>query len=452
MPSLSDRINAAEESLVAKRDALTSVFDTDVDESGDLTEDGALKADELTSQIEKAESDIARLKKAESALRSQVKTAVDSQGDRNPYVSMQKHREKGDLFFKLATTKAIAHMQRLNPAQVATSVFKDDPEVGVILKAESEPASASPGSSWGPALVQETTAQFLDLVRDRSAYAQAPGDRVQFGPYGRIIVPYNSSRGALAGGFVGEGEAIRVGQGGFSSKDMSSKHFAIITTLTKAMDMQGIPATQAIIRKQMIEDTAEALDAAFLDDHARTTTRPAGLQNDPDGAGAANVNASLGATVANITSDLKGALGRAMAARVASGGAWLMNPLRRLGLMTVQDAASGEYPFRDEVNRGTLFGYPIISSQNVPEAVVTFIPNGCVMYGNDYSPRIDVSDSATLHMEDTSALPVVDGAGVAAAPVRSLFQTDTIGIRLTMGLDWIVTRPNGVQVLTGVAW
>ena len=447
--SLSDRINAAEESLVAKRDALTAIVETEVDASGELTEEASTKASELASQIEKAEVDIANLKKYENALRAQVKSAVDSKGDRNPYVSMQKQRQKGHNYIGAITAKVKAHGERLHPLQIASEHYKDDPEIGLILKAETDPAGMTSAAS----LVQTSVAEFFDLLRDQSIYQQIPGTRLQFDRYGSISVPYNSSaRGALAGGFVGEGSAIPVKAGGFAERTMAPKKMGVISTFSKEIAMHSVPSIQALIQNQIIADTAEALDTAFLDANARTTTRPAGMQDPADGAGAANIVGSSGATVANIVADLKGVLGRAMAARVGNSGVWVMNPLRRLGLMTVQDAASGEYPFRDEVNRGMLYGYPIVLSQNVDPALVAFIPSDTVAFANDYAPRIDVSDSATLHMEDATPLPVVDGAGAAAAPVRSLYQTDTMAVRMTLGLDWLIIRPNGCQVLTGVAW
>jgi len=447
--SLSDRINAAEDSLVAKRDALAAIIETEVDESGELTEEANTKASELASQIEKGEADIANLKKYENALRAQVKSATDSKSDRNPHIEMRKMRKKGHTFFAAMAARVKAHGERVHPVQVASTYFKDDPEVGLILKADTDPMDMSSASS----LVQEYTSEFFDLLRDRSAYQQLPGSRLQFDRYGSIIVPYNSStRGDLAGGFVGEGSAIPVKAGSYSEKSLAPKKMGVISPFSKELAMHSMPSIQTMVQDQIIADTAEALDTAFFDANARSSSRPAGLQDTTDGAGAANVNASAGNTVANITTDLKGVLGRALAARVGNSGVWVMNPLRRLGLMTVQDAASGEYPFRDEVNRGTLYGYPIVVSQNMSSSLVAFVPSDTVVFANDYAPRIDVSDTATLHMANPAS-EIVSGTGPATAdPVRSLFQTDTIAVRMTLGLDWLVIRADGCQVLTSVGW
>lgn len=449
--TLSQKIAAAEDALVAKRDALTQLMASEVGENNEYEDELTVKANELADQIEDGEKHLAMLLRSEKALKAQVKSAADSKSDRNPYVSMQKQRAKGHNFFAALSAKVKAHGQRMHPLAVAETFYKDDPEVGIILKADTDPATMT-DATWASKLVQEATAEFFDLVRDISIYQQLPGARLQFDRYGSLVIPYNSStRGDLAGGFVGEGSAIPVQAGSYSEKTMAPKKLATISVMTNEIAHHTMPSIQALVQTQILRDTAEALDTAFFDANARSASRPAGMQDPSDGAGAANINASAGNTVANVVSDLKGVLGRSMAARVGSGGVWVMNPLRRLGLMTVQDAASGEYPFRDEVNRGTLFGYPVITSNNMDAALVSFIPTDTVVYANDYAPRIDVSDTATIHMANPAS-EIVSGTPTTADPVRSLYQTNSMAVRMTMGLDWIIVRANGVQVLTSVGW
>jgi hypothetical protein len=56
-------------------------------------------------------------------------------------------------------------------------------------------------------------------------------------------------------------------------------------------------------------------------------------------------------------------------------------------------------------------------------------------------PVVEVSDATTLNMQSASPAPIVDGtmaAPVAAAPVRSMFQTASIAMRTIVDADWIV--------------
>jgi hypothetical protein len=68
--------------------------------------------------------------------------------------------------------------------------------------------------------------------------------------------------------------------------------------------------------------------------------------------------------------------------------------------------------------------------------------------------RFELSDQATLHMEDTTPLAIgTPGAPpTVASPARSLFQTDSIGLRMIMPMNWIMRRSGIVAWLTGVTW
>jgi hypothetical protein len=70
------------------------------------------------------------------------------------------------------------------------------------------------------------------------------------------------------------------------------------------------------------------------------------------------------------------------------------------------------------------------------------------------APSFVASDQATLHMEDTTPLAIGTAGtpNTVAAPVRSLFQTDSIGIRMTMDLNWALRRAGVVAFVSSVTW
>ncbi|TAI60690.1 hypothetical protein [Bradyrhizobium sp. Leo170] len=70
------------------------------------------------------------------------------------------------------------------------------------------------------------------------------------------------------------------------------------------------------------------------------------------------------------------------------------------------------------------------------------------------APRFEISDQATLHMEDTNPQPIVGGAdpGTPANPVRSLWQTDSLALRLILPVNWTLRRPGMVAWVQGVTW
>ena len=153
--------------------------------------------------------------------------------------------------------------------------------------------------------------------------------------------------------------------------------------------------------------------------------------------------------VAEIISDTSGVLSRVYAARMGRG-VWVMNPAQALALGDKADGTTGERLFREEINAGMFRGYPVITSANVTAGIVLFVAESAMAFGSEGAPMLDVSDQATLHMEGSPSTPLT-GSGTpntVVHPIQSMYQTDTVALKMALGLDWKVLRQGGVQVLT----
>jgi hypothetical protein len=130
-----------------------------------------------------------------------------------------------------------------------------------------------------------------------------------------------------------------------------------------------------------------------------------------------------------------------------------MNPTAANAVGLLQNSL-GLFPFRDEINRGTLNGWPVIVSGTVTAGQVILIDAADFVSVTGDDPRFDVSDQATLHMEDTTPLAIVADASpdVVAAPVRSLWQTDTIGIRMILPMNWAMRRTGVIAWTQSITW
>ena len=84
-------------------------------------------------------------------------------------------------------------------------------------------------------------------------------------------------------------------------------------------------------------------------------------------------------------------------------------------------AGGGEFPFKTELAGGTLQGYPIIQSSNVTADMMFLVDAADFVSVTGDTPRFDVSDQATVHMEDTTPLAIstVGSPNTVAAPVRN---------------------------------
>jgi HK97 family phage major capsid protein len=310
-----------------------------------------------------------------------------------------------------------------------------------------ERAASAVGTTIDPvwakplATMRDASEEFIDLLRPASVFARVPARRMNFDRNSAISIPRQTA--GASGAWVGEGAAIPVKKLAFDAITLSPRKLAVIVGVTNELLSHSSPAVDAIIRDDMIRSTASYLDTCFTDAVAGSASRPAGLQTY-----ATAPIVSSGSTLADITADIAAATGAMMAANVPMARpVWIMNPANMNALQFVRDGL-GTYAFRSEVIGGTLNGYPIISSTAVPADVVMLVDADCVVIADDLAPTIDLSEEAVLHVEDTT--PAEDMAG--ASPVRSLWQTDSVAMRLRYRLDWGVRQAAGVQSITGVAW
>jgi hypothetical protein len=56
-------------------------------------------------------------------------------------------------------------------------------------------------------------------------------------------------------------------------------------------------------------------------------------------------------------------------------------------------------------------------------------------------PLIEASQESVFHEEDETPLPIVGDTGVMASPVRSAWQTDSIGLRFRLPVSWALRAP-----------
>jgi hypothetical protein len=70
------------------------------------------------------------------------------------------------------------------------------------------------------------------------------------------------------------------------------------------------------------------------------------------------------------------------------------------------------------------------------------------------APRFDISDQATLHLDDTTPLDIgtPGSPAVVAAPVKSMFQTNSIALRLLLDVNWTIRRTGTIAWVASVTW
>jgi HK97 family phage major capsid protein len=451
MKTISQRIEEAQKSLVETRDELTALV-----AKMDQGEDVGIAIDELTIKSEQQEADLERLQRVEKSLAAKsepVEKSVSAPAILSNPGARVPDSKKADLLVKSALCAFDAYVKRIPVELAMEQRYGQDEAIKAVMnvttKAAQNPAMTNV-PAWAGALVQDAYGSFMDLLKPESVVPRLPLARYEFNGYNSIKIPSRTGSATtnpnLAAAFRAEGAPIRVGALTLGTTTLTPKSMGVIGTYTAEILERSTPSIEAIIRDAMIQDTAVALDLAFLGSTTGSATVPAGITA---GLAAGNTAASAGTTAANIMADLRGRLQNLASLNMGRRPVFIMNPARMWGLQLATTAAGT--PLLPELANGQLMGVPVVTSTTVPAAVIYLVDAAEVAFAGG-APRFMGTEVATIHEEDTTPLPIVDGAKVAASPVRSLFQTNSAALRCVWELDWAVMRPGAVQTITGAAY
>jgi len=460
---LADRIKAAQTNLNDLRDRLTVL--TGMDE---LDEAEQVELEELArgedGRIAVAQKTLVTLQQAERALA--LTTSANAEADppqqqqtqqrqapadpKRPFAMAKKKVEPGDFLVRAGVVHFLARMRQQNPLEALQAVYGNDEMTEVVLRAVTNPANTTtPG--WAAELVQQANLDFIDRLMPESIYTRLSnlGVRFSFGANASLKIPARANTPKLAGSWVGEGAPKPVRRIGLTSITLTPKKLAVISTFTEELAMHSVPAIEAVIRQAMADDTMESLDTYLLDNVAGSAVRPAGLLN---GVTPLTADANTSAPLAMIA-DFKALV----AAITANGGgrniAIIMNPVQSMGVNWAQ-SSTGEFIF-NQAEAAQRLNVTFLVSNTVPADTVIAVDAADFASANGDTPRFSISDQATIHEEDTSpaAITSTDGTTTTpAAPVRSLWQTDTVGVRMTLYVEWAMRRAGMIAAVTGVNW
>jgi HK97 family phage prohead protease/HK97 family phage major capsid protein len=469
MSSLAQRIKDAEQRLNESRDKLAdhleksddnNVTDTDLEARQALNAD-IIRGERTLESLRDSEKHLGQSSEsgasqsviASHAARANGSTAASTA---RPFSVAPKKQAPLDLFIRAGAAMIVAHRDRRPVDDVMRAAYGNDEATRAVLDWQMKAASAlamTGVAGWAAELVQQIVTDFMQTLMPKSVFPRLSGMglALTFGRNGKIIIPTRARTPTIAGSFVGEGLPIPVRQGLFTSQTLVPKKMAVITTWTREIDEHSVPAIEGLLRDAIQVDTAVSLDAVLLDANPATTIRPAGILN-----GVAGLTPTAGGGFAALTGDIKQISGALLTGTNGNVRApvWLMNPQQVNSAGLVAAPGAGVFPFRDEIGRGSLGGWPIIDSGTVPLGTVIAIDAADYVSVTGDGPRFEISDQATLHMEDTapSDISTAGSPAVVAFPAKSMFQTDSLALRLILPINWTIRRPGTVAWVAGVTW
>ena len=311
----------------------------------------------------------------------------------------------------------------------ADTLYPGDEKVKTIQKAAVSPASLT-SAEWAGALASTAVGDFVAGLGPTSAASQIIGASLQIalGRSSGVRIPTVVSSAANVG-FVGEGQPISVRRFTIDAPTLRPRKIASLVAFTS--ETARAIGFEQICRAVLGESVGLALDAALFGADAETDTAPAGLR-----AGAASLAPAAGggedalsADVVNLAGAVAG-VGGANVSFVAGTDEFIKLSLR-------------DSPF------------PLYVSAAMPNGTMMAIAPRALAVALDPIAEFEVSREGVLHMDDAPSQIGTEGSPDAvAAPTQSLFQTDTVALRLILGASWALRAPaaSSVAMIEGVTW
>jgi hypothetical protein len=469
--SISDQIANLATKLATDRETIETLIKSLDDKPNDTTI--TAQVDQLSASLTAGQTTLSSLQNAERAL---AKSALPVAPN---IVTLRKREEvKPDHLWRAGVVAAVSYFSRQPVEEVLRERYGDSEvtrdlctlalnrgravrgyEVlrGELLTRAAQNPAMTNVAGYAQELVHQTYAAFMDSLKGVSAVSQVNFRSGTFDDGAPIVVPYRVARAAFPdnfdAAFRAEGSPIRVGRLTTASKTLQPFSMGVIGTFTRELLRRSTPSIEEMIRQAMIDDTAEIMDGYVFGAAAGSATRPAGLTN---GIAAQDTRvATATPTVADIDSDLQKMVSQLVAVRRLGGPntSWVMNKANAAKLASLMFATGGAvYPGLSAAG-GTLKGYSVAVSHFFPTTEVLLVDGDAIFMAGG-APEFEMSTEATLHEENTTPLPIgtTGTPAVVAAPVRSLYQTNSAALRMIREVSWDDLRDGAVQQLTAVAW
>ena len=327
-----------------------------------------------------------------------------------------------------SVAKAVHAMATIGERSAAAASLRDDAFAAEIVKTATLPASTTTASTFAAKAV----ADLLDMLGPASAFRPIMGSGVMmlgYARYASVLAP-TYSRSATNVKFVGEGAPHPVGKLSIKGPTLTKQKLMLSCALTRelATGSNGL----VYINTALQENLDAGLDEILLDATEGDTTRPSGLRfgvnaltasdnADPHSAMVADL-AALGGAVCDV--------GGANLVFVAAVPQWLAIqlwcPQLRVPVFPSGGLSAGQ--------------------------VLCLAPRALAVVGGNEPIKLDVSDQATVHLEDTSPQPLTTAA-TATYPTMSTFQQDTLLVRLRCAMSWALRVDSGAVAWTqNVGW
>lgn len=442
----SEQITAFEQKRAALVAANETIMSKAAGEGSTLDAEQSDQFDENEAEIASVDKHLARLRTMEKAVGSlaapvegrTVKSGSDSRG--GPAIVIKGDADdafEGQSYTRMVIAKTLARLDGVSAEGIAQQRWgKSNPKLVQVVRAAVAGGGTESGE-WGAELAQADTrytGDFIDYLYNQTVFDRLPLREVP------ANVHIKGQDGTATAYWVGQSKSIPVTKPDFSDVTLTALKVAAIAVISKELLRDSTPSAERLVRDALVEASAQRVDSTFLSASAAVANvSPAGILN------GLTAGTSAGNDIADVITDVKALYAGFIAANNADGLQYVTTQTlaKSLGLM---QHALGNFAFPGlSATGGTLLGDPLTAGGNVGAGDLILLKPSDIYKIGDRGVEVSLSTEAAIQMDSAP-----DGASdtpTAHAGVVSMFQTESVAIKVVRPLNYAKRRASAVAYI-----
>lgn len=442
--NIAAQIQQFEATRQAKAARMTEIMTKAADTGTTLDAEQSEEYETLDTEVKSVDTHLTRLRDMEKSMAlaaTSIKTGTPDRPVSSPTV-VRKSTEsdekfEGQNFTRMVIAKTLARIEDKSAIGIAAERWgKSNPQLVQVIKAAVAGGGTETGE-WGAELAQADTrytGDFIDFL-----YAQTIFDRLPLRE-----VPANvhikGQDGAATAYWVGQSKSIPVTKADFSDVTLSRLKVAALAVISKELLRDSSPSAELLVRDALVNASAQRVDQTFLSNAAAVANvSPAGILN------GLTAGTSAGNDVADLITDVKALYAGFIGANNASGLQFVTTEslAKSMSLMT---NALGAFAFPNvTASGGNLLGDPVVAGGNVGAGGLILLKPSDIYKIGDRGVEVSLSTEAAIEMD--SAPAGASDTPTANGSVVSMFQTDSVAIKVVRPLNYAKRRASAVAYI-----
>jgi hypothetical protein len=324
------------------------------------------------------------------------------------------------LIERAAFATFLAVRESAEEQDVCRRLWPNDRAAPLLVSRSAVNPGTTTATGWATETAQQAAAAFFGSLAPASAAAGLieRGLSVTMRRASTMAVPARSGSPVTLP-WVAEGGVIPVRIESVAAPILDPRRMATIVAFSRELARRS--SAEAVVTAMLREEASLALDSGYFSAAAGSSSTHAGLL----------YNITPLATAGNADDDLA-QLAAAVGVGGSAGGIVFVAGPGRAAAISI---------------RSPTLRVPVLASAAVPATQIIAVDASALVHAFGDSPEITASEEALLHMTDTAS-----GSIMAGDPVRSLYQTAGIALRLIVDVGFVARRSGAVATVTGIYW